>query len=595
MSDEAATLTAADLFARAVSLHQAGRDAEAIVDCEAALTEKSGDARLWQLTGIVYSRLDRNDEALSALARAVNLEPRDTDLRLQQASLHLRQGHRADAIAALTALLAIDPTHLEALRTLAALRRENGDLDGAIAALEKLLRQHPNDVRAWSMLGACRSARFEFGHAEACYRRATQVDPDSTTAHIAHAAALRNVADPEAALAAADRAVALAPDNPDAQTARAASLRELRRTVEGLAATEQALARDPGHVGALMQAGLLLHDAGNPEAAVAAYRKAIARDSDHVDAHWNCGVALLALGRFEEGFAEYEWRYKSPLFYRGKPRHAQPRWDGSPLDGRTLLVHGEQGLGDTIQYLRYVPAAVAHGDIVLEVQAPLRALVAGSGLASTVCGVGDPLPPFDLRTSLMSLPHLLGLFPGDPALPMPYLTAEPARIARWAKRLDRLPWPRVGLCWRGNAANPRDLSRSVALATLRPLFEEPVSFISLQQADASPEIAAAELSASIEDWSSELDRDGAFLDTAALMMSLDLVVTVDTSIAHLAGALARPTLLLLSTNPDHRWMLGRDDTPWYPSLRLLRQQLAGDWSGPIAEARHSLWRLVADG
>lgn len=595
MSDDTAPLTAADLFARAVALHQAGRDAEAIVDCEAALAESGDDARLWQLTGIVYSRLDRNREALAALARAVNLEPRDTDLRLQQASLHLREGNRADAIAALTALLAIDPAHLEALRTLAALRRENGDLDGAISTLENLLRRHPDDTRAWSLLGACRTARFEFGHAEACYRRATVIEPDSAAAHLAHAAALRNVADPEAALAAADRALALAPDSADAHAARAAALRELRRTVEGLAATEQALARDPDHVGALMQAGLLLHDAGNPAAAVAAYRKAIARDPDHVDAHWNCGVALLALGRFDEGFAEYEWRYRSPLFYRGKPRHAQPRWDGSPLDGRTLLVHGEQGLSDTIQYLRFVPAAASRGDIVLEVQAPLRALVEGSALAPTVCGVGDPLPSFDLRTSLMSLPHLLGLYPGDAALPMPYLAADPQRIARWAARLDRLPWPRVGLCWRGNSANPRDESRSVALATLLPLFEEPVSFVSLQQSDASPEIVAAELSDSIEDWSSELDRDGAFLDTAALMMSLDLVVTVDTSIAHLAGALARPTLLLLSTNPDHRWMLGRDDTPWYPSLRLLRQHRAGDWSGPIEAARHSLWRLVADG
>ncbi len=595
MSDSASPLSASDRFARAVTLHREGRDEEALVDCEAALAERSEDARLWQLTGIVYSRLDRNDEALAALAHAIRLEPRDADMRLQQASLYLRAGNRADAIASLTALLAVDPAHVEALRNLAALRRESGDLDGAIAALETLLRKEPDDTRAWSQLGACRAARFEFGHAEACYRRASVIEPDSAAAHIAHAASLRNVADPEAALAAADRALAIAPDDPDAHYARAAALRDLRRTVEGLAATEQALARDPAHGGALLQAGLLLHDTGNPDSAVGAYRKAIARDPDNVDAHWNCGAALLALGRFDEGFAEYEWRFRSPLFYRGKPRHEQPRWDGLPLAGRRLLVHAEQGLGDTIQYLRYLPPVAMQGDIVLEVQAPLRALAAGSALAPTVRGVGDPLPPFDLRASLLSLPHLLGLYPGDAALPMPYLRTDPQRVERWAARLDRLPWPRVGLCWRGNAANPRDASRSVALATLLPLFEEPVSFVSLQQADASDEIVAAELAASIEDWSSELDRDGAFLDTAALMQSLDLVVTVDTSMAHLAGALARPTLLLLSTNPDHRWMLGRADTPWYPSLRLLRQHRAGDWSHPIAEARRALWRLVADG
>jgi ADP-heptose:LPS heptosyltransferase len=178
---------------------------------------------------------------------------------------------------------------------------------------------------------------------------------------------------------------------------------------------------------------------------------------------------------------------------------------------------------------------------------------------------------------------------------MPYLRAEPARIEKWAMRLDRLPWPRVGLCWRGNPGNPRDAQRSIPLAALTELFEQPATFVSLQPPGAAAEIAEAELAASIEDWSSELDRDGAFLDSAALMMSLDVIVTVDTAIAHLAGALGRPAMLLLAKNPDFRWMLGRRDTPWYPSLTLLRQERAGDWSGPLEAVRQALWRLVANG
>ncbi len=221
-------------------------------------------------------------------------------------------------------------------------------------------------------------------------------------------------------------------------------------------------------------------------------------------------------------------------------------------------------------------------------------LVQENGLAPSLFAAGDPLPDFDLRASIVSLPHLLKIWPGDPVLPMPYLRAAPQRIGAWAARLDRLAWPRVGLAWRGNPAHRSDAHRSMSLAALRDLFAEPVTFVSLQ-ADGGEEIVGEELGYTIEDWSAEMDRDGAFLDTAALMMSLDLVVTVDTAIAHLAGALGRPALLLLAKNPDFRWMLGREDTPWYPSLRLLRQERAGDWSAPIAAARQALWRLASDG
>jgi ADP-heptose:LPS heptosyltransferase len=185
--------------------------------------------------------------------------------------------------------------------------------------------------------------------------------------------------------------------------------------------------------------------------------------------------------------------------------------------------------------------------------------------------------------------------PGDARLPMPYLLADPRRIAQWRARLEQYPGPRIGLCWRGNPAHTRDRDRSLPLAALQPFLAAPATFVSLQQRDASPEIEAAGLASRIVDISADMDKDGAFLDTAALIMSLDLVVTVDTAIAHLAGALGRPALLLLHRNPDFRWMLGRSDTPWYPSLTLLRQQRAGDWSDPVAAAAAAIPLRVAHG
>jgi tetratricopeptide (TPR) repeat protein len=478
----------------------------------------------------------------------------------------------------------------------AALKRDLGDVAGALAAANALVQLRPVDATAWTSLGWAHYAVQDWSQTEIAFRRAVALDPASVSAQRLHAMALVLCGDPAGGLAAADRALALDPGNEDAEDMRATALRALGRTEEAMAAADRALARDPVHRGALMRRALLLHDRGDPEAACAAYDRLLALDPDHVDAHWNRGAALLALGRLHEGFAEYEWRLRSTLFYRGPSRHAQPRWDGSPLAGRALLVHAEQGFGDTIQFLRYLPLLAAATDrVFLEVPPPLKPLVAQSGLARDLFGKGEALPDFDCRASLLSLPHLTGVLPGDARLPVPYLRADPGRIAPWRARLAPYPEPRIGLCWRGNPAHTRDRDRSLTLDMLGPLFALPATFVSLQQPDASPEIEAAVLTARIVDWSSDMDKDGAFLDTAALMMSLDLVVTVDTAIAHLAGALGRPALLLLHANPDFRWVLGRSDTLWYPSLALLRQERAGDWSGPVAAASAAIAHRVAHG
>ncbi|MEX0808556.1 MAG: tetratricopeptide repeat protein [Dongiaceae bacterium] len=584
------------MFDEAVRLHRAGRDADALESCDAILASEPERGDLWRLKAVLLSRLGDTAGACAALARAIALDPGDPDLRFQQAGLLIHLDRKQDAIAALDALLARVPDHVEALKIIASLKRESGDLAGAIVAGEALIKLRPTDAASWSSLARSYRLALDWPHTEATSRRAAALDPRSAPAQVHHAIALVMVGDAAAGLAVAERARALDPGSADAEDARAAALRDLGRVDEALKSVARTLAIDPVHRGALLRKGLLLHDQGDPAAACAAYDELLALEPDHVDAHWNRGAALLAGGQLEEGFAEYEWRIRSPLFYRGRPRHKQPRWDGSSLAGRAILIHAEQGFGDAIQFLRYLPlVATQTGKIWLEMQPPLKKLVTDSSLAGAVFATGDPLPDFDCRASLFSLPHLTGAMPGDPRLPMPYLRADPARVEQWRPRVEALPQPRIGLCWRGNPAHMRDRDRSLPLDALRKLLDLPASFVSLQRADASPEIAAAGLGDRIADWSAAMDREGAFLDTAAVMMSLDWVVTVDTAIAHLAGALGRPTLLLLHRNPDFRWMLGRADTPWYPSLTLLRQTHAGDWAAPVATAAATISRPVAYG
>jgi tetratricopeptide (TPR) repeat protein len=424
-------------FDDAVALHRAGRDDAALARCETALAAEPGRGDAWRLKAVLLSRLADPDGALAALARAIALDPANPDLRFQQASLMIHLDRKPDAIGTLDALLTIAPDRIDALRLVASLKRETGDIAGAIAAGEALIKLQPGDAVAWFSLGRSHRQAFDWPRAEACLRQAASLDPALVPAQIQHAMALVALGDAAAALAAADRALALDPDNEDASDARAAALRDLGRAPEGLEAVKTILERNPAHRGALLRHGLLLHDLGDPEAACIAYDRLLVLDPDHVDAHWNRGAALLALGRLEEGFAEYEWRLRSTLFYRGKPRHAQPRWDGTKLAGRAILIHAEQGFGDTIQFLRYLPIVASATDRVwLELPPPLKPLVAASGLAGELFAPGDALPDFDCRASLMSLPHLTGVMPGDARLPMPYLRADPVRVARWCARLE---------------------------------------------------------------------------------------------------------------------------------------------------------------
>jgi len=370
------------------------------------------------------------------------------------------------------------------------------------------------------------------------------------------------------------------------------SLMKLGRFAEAADSFRLALLQAPDCPEARIALGAALQRAGDAAGAIACFRETLARDPSCAEAHWNLSLALLLTGEFGEGWLEYQWRWRRDSFTSPRRGFRQPLWDGSPLAGRRILVHAEQGLGDTIQFMRYLPLlAAAGGTVVAECQsASLRPLLERLPGVSAVFVMGEELPPFDLQVPLLSLPHLFGTTLDNLPDLVPYLSADPERLAAWSRRSAPYQGFKVGIVWAGKPVP--DPFRSCTLEALAPLGAVPgVTFFSLQLGEGGGAAEAAGLE--LVDLTAGI---GDFGDTAALISLLDLVISVDTSVAHLAGALGKPVWLLLPEAGDYRWLLERDDSPWYPSMRLFRQKRQGEWDGVVerlsGELESATWRFL---
>jgi Flp pilus assembly protein TadD len=364
----------------------------------------------------------------------------------------------------------------------------------------------------------------------------------------------------------------------------------LGRLDEAVVCYRRAIDLRPNFSEALNNLGNALKARKQLDEAIASYRVAIELRPDDPELHYNLGMALLAHGDLAAGWPEHEWRWKTRQLRNGRRDFAQPQWRGEPAEGQTLLIHAEQGYGDTIQFCRYAPLAAARGlQVILEAPAPLVRLLQSLPGVAQIVAHGDPLPSFDLHCPMLSLPPALGTtiatIPGD----VPYLRADPAQVAAWRARLAALEnqGPRIGLVWNGNprVALPSAAAlgrwRSFSPDRLAPLFEQPDRhFVSLQKDDpeAPTHFPLTDLMAEMED----------FADTAALIANLDLIISIDTSVAHLAAAMGKPVWLLACFDPCWRWLVERRDSPWYPTLRLYHQPRPGDWDAVLAEVAHDL-------
>lgn len=477
-----------------------------------------------------------------------------------------------------------------------------GRLAEAEQALIAALREDQADFYALHQLGLICCERKNFADAVLLLATAVERRPDSPEALCNLALALRGLDRLDEAVAACDAALALAPDHAATHHNRGNALLDLDRPTEAAAAHERAVALDPNNAESLYGLGNALRELHRFDAAMACYEKALAIAPGRADIRFNVALLNLLTGRLSEGFAGYAHRLEKPEFAELRGRFAAPAWAGEPVDGRTVLLHPEQGAGDVIQFVRYAPLLSARGArVICAVTAPLKPLIdslAGPSIEVTVWDRTAP-PAHDLHCPYLSLPHGFGTTLDTVPAAVPYLAAAPARVAAMADRIAaavaaaRSATPvaegdgpadarrlRVGLVWAGNPAFANDRHRSIPLATLAPLLAlSGIGFVSLQkdlrEGDEAllQQYRVAQLGPDLAD----------FAATAAAIECLDLVIAVDTAVAHLAGALGKPVWILLPFSPDWRWLTGRADSPWYPTARLFRQPALGD-RGSVATA-----------
>jgi Flp pilus assembly protein TadD len=459
-----------------------------------------------------------------------------------------------------------------------------------VQLLSRAATVRPDDLNTLNNLGNVLQLANRPDEAIAIYRRAVEIQP-------AFAEAWSNLAgllmrDPNRLAEAVDafrHLVALRVADPEVHHKLGIALFESGRIEESLASFEQTIALVGDHPEAHNSLGIALKELGQIDQAIATYRKILKLRPDYLRTHFNLSVALLLRGDLMEGFAEYEWRLKSTELPDESSRLAQPRWEGEDLRGKRILFYPEQGFGDTIHFVRYAPMIVQlGGTVILGCPPELGRLMRGvEGVDQVVVG-DEPLPQFDLRCQMLSLPFVFKTDHQTIPAKVPYLRADPELSSRWKQRLPTADGLNVGVVWAGaRAARFRERNRSMHLEMLAPLSQVPgVRLISLQKGDAASQVKSCGFP--IEDWTDEL-RD--FADTAALLDSLDVIITIDTSVAHLAGAMGKPTWVLLNFTPDWRWMLKRTDSPWYPTLRLFRQPQPGDWNTPISAVARELQEL----
>ena len=527
-------------------------------------------------------------EAEKLYARVLKAAPDNFDALHLLGLAKAQSGQMGEAQRLMAAALKINAQSPDAWSNFAnvlhALKRDGEALD----ALERALALRPGDADALCHRGDALLALGRAAEAVAQFDRVLAVHPRRSDALLSRGTARATLGRFAEALADFDAVLILAPNHAAALYNRGNALLELGRLEEALAAFERALAAAPGHAAAWNNRGRALQGLNRHAEAVASFDKALAIDKSYADAHSNRALSLLTLGELARGFAEYEWRWKRAGMIDLRRNYRGALWLGEyPLARKRILLHAEQGLGDTIQFARYLPLVARMGaTVVLEVQPELKPLFEGMAGAAFVLARGEPLPAYDLHCPLGSLPLALKTAPATIPADLPYLHADAARIAAWRPRIEALPGKRVALVWAGHSRHVNDRNRSLALSLLEPLLAVPgVSFVSLQRDLREGDAARLAAHRNVTHVGEALSD---MAETAAALTLCDLTIAVDTSVAHLAGALARPAWVMLPFSPDWRWTLAGERSPWYPQMRLLRQSAPGDWPGVVAQAAQAL-------
>ncbi|HTJ92542.1 MAG TPA: tetratricopeptide repeat-containing glycosyltransferase family protein [Pararobbsia sp.] len=559
------------LFQQALALHQNGALDEAEASYREVLALRPRHLDAMQLLGTLALQSARLDEGIEWLSRASAIDAR-------QPVIHSNLAFALNALG----------RHDEALAR----------ADKAIALARDLADAHNNRGNALAGLNRAADAVTSFD-------RAIALQPSMPEAWNNRGCALRDLGLAEEAVQSCERAIALRSEYADAWSNRANALSDLNRPDDAKTSYERALAIQPEFADGWSNLGLTLVDLGEHDSALRCYERALAINPAHASAHWHQALCLLETGQFDPGWQAYEWRWQRASLRHARRSFAQPLWLGeTPIEGKTLLLHAEQGLGDTLQFCRYAARVAQLGaKVVLMVPAPLVRLLANLDGVDVLVEEGQPLPEFDVHCPLLSLPLALGTTLATIPADVPYLCADANRAPAWRERVASVAGGRmrVGIVWAGGnrphvpELRKNDARRSMSLDRLRPVLAvNGVQFFSLQKGPAAAQLDAwredARMGDRIVDFTQAIDD---FADTADLIDALDLVISVDTSTAHLAGAMGKPVWILNRFDTCWRWLLERDDSPWYPSARLFRQPALGDWQSVIDRVREALEHALA--
>ena len=562
-----------------VQLLEKGRLREAEALFRQILAQRPNDPELLHQHGLLLIHMREGSQAAEVLRRAIAINPKAAVYHNHLGVALAMQGQGEQAIAAYRQALALDRDYPEALCNLGNALQTKGDLAEAIEALQRATALRPDFVEAHVNLGSALRAAGRLPEAQRALEKTLVLQPTSAEAHLNLGSVLQAVGRQDQAIAHYQRALATRPDYPEAHFNIGYALHDEGKLPEAIAAFDRALAQRPDYPEAHCERGTALQKSGQVDAAIAGYRRALAIRPDFIPARYNLALALLLQGRFQEGWKEYEARWRM-LAVNPASKLRQPWWDGSDIHGRRILLWAEQGLGDTIQFLRYVPLVAARGGrVLLQCQPQLHSLLREQKAIEQLLGSDDPLPDYDVHCPLMSLPRLLSTTVQTIPAIVPYLCVDPNLVRQCSAALGDKPELKIGLNWAGSPHNRDDRNRSLPVEALAPLAQVPgVRLFSLQKGFRGPGPFPMQF----------LEATENFAGTAAVIANLDLVITCDTSIAHLAGALGRPVWTLLPFAPDWRWMLDRADTPWYPTMRLFRQPSRGDWTTPVRQIAERL-------
>ena len=569
---------------------QSGNYDMSISYTEMALQSDPANAAAYYNLGMAFQEKCELDRAILYYRRAIELDPDSALAYCNLGAVFQKRNEFDRAIPYYKKALELDPLLVKASYNLGSVLQEKGELEKAITFYQKALKLDPSFADAWNTLGSALQEKGQLDEAIGYYRKAIECDPNLMDAYYNIGKVLMEKGQPDEAIDHYQKALQLNPDSSEAHNNLGFSLLEKGQSDEALSHFRKAISLNPNFAEAYYNLALYHQDRNLLHEAILYYEKAIQYRPDFVDAHWNMACALLLSGNIERGWKEYEWRWK--LKGHRASNISGPRWDGSDISGQTILLHAEQAFGDTIQFIRYATLVAECGAKVI-VQAPkelVRLLGNVHGIEEVVA-YGKQLPEFDLHCPLLSLPLVFGTDLGSIPAQIPYINVNASLSQKWRDRLQcdssRL---KIGLVWTGRIKAERERRRSCTPDLFSSLTQfEDTTFYSLHKGEGIQQANALPKDIKLVDYTEELND---FLDTAALAVNLDLIISIDTAVAHLAGALGRPVWTMLPYVPDWRWMLDRRDSPWYPTMRLFRQPSSGNWEAAISDVARELDDLL---